>query len=78
MREMKCKRCKSDPNLYVCESGALYTLACVDVSMIIGAKETRETCEAFIKNCPIECFLKVTGELTEGSEHSFLGRRLEA
>ena len=37
-REMKCQRCKSDPNLYAHESGELYILAYVDDPMIIGSK----------------------------------------
>ena len=53
LREMKCKRCKSDPNLYERESAELYTLAYVDNLMIIGSKEMRE---AFIKNCLTKCF----------------------
>ena len=35
MRVMKCKRCKSDPNLYVRESGELCILAYVNDLMIL-------------------------------------------
>ena len=42
--------------------------------MIIGSKDMRE---AFIKELSRKVLLKVTGELTEGSERSFLGRRLK-
>ena len=54
------------------ERGELYILAHVDDPMIIASKE-----KAFIKEFSNKVLLKVTGELTAGSERSFLGRRLK-
>ena len=68
------RRMKSDPNLYYSASRKVYILCCyVDDLMIFGGKKAvAEVVESLQK----EFLLRVTGELSEGQEATFLGRRM--
>ena len=64
---------KSDPNLYYSASHKVYILCYVDDLMIFGDKKAvPEVVESLQK----ELLLRVTGELSEGQEATFLGRRM--
>ena len=66
------RRMKSDPNLYYSASRKVYILCYVDDLMIFGNKKAvAEVAESLQK----ELLLRVTGELSEGQEATFLGRR---
>ena len=67
------KRMKSDPNLYVHTEKRLYVLVYVDDLMFFGNKKHVEQCVSDLRK---DLLLKVTGTLEEGSEGSFLGRRI--
>ena len=73
MQKLKFKRCKSDGNLYCHESGSLFVLAYVDDLLIIGDDKLKRQ---FLEELQKELIVKITGELVEGTEHTFLGRRL--
>ena len=67
------RRMKSDPNLYYSASRKVYILCYVDDLMIFGDKKAvAEVVESLQK----ELLLRVTGELSEGQEATFLGRRM--
>ena len=67
------KRMKSDPNLYVHTEKRVYVLGYVDDLMFFGNKKHVEQCVSDLRK---DLLLKVTGTLEEGSEVSFLGRRI--
>ena len=64
---------KSDPNLYYSASRKVYILCYVDDLMIFGDKKAvADVVESLQK----ELLLRVTGELSEGQDAAFLGRRM--
>ena len=73
MHKLGFRRCKSDSNLYCHSSCELYVLAYVDDLTIVGEPQQAK---AFIEALNQELLVKITGTLEEGTEHSFLGRRL--
>ena len=73
MRKLGLRRCKSDSNLYCHSSRELCALAYVDDLMIVG--ETQQA-KALIEALNQELLVTIAGTLEEGTEHSFLGRRL--
>ena len=67
------RRMKSDPNLYYSASRKVYSLCYVDNLMIFGDKKAVAD---VIESLQKELLLRVTGELSEGQEATFLGRRM--
>ena len=64
---------KSDPNLYYSASRKVYILCYVDDLMIYGDKKAvADVVESLQK----ELLLRVTGELSEGQDATFPGRRM--
>ena len=64
---------KSDPNLYVNKTKRLYVLAYVDDLMFFGCKPDADDLISILRK---ELILKITGELTEGSQVTLLGRNI--
>ena len=67
------KRMKSDPTLYYSASRKVYILCYVDDLMIFGDKKA---VAGVVESLQKELLLRVTGELSEGQEATFLGRRM--
>ena len=68
------RRMNSDPNLYYNASRKVYILCYVDDLMILGEKKAVADVVASRQR---ELLLRVTGELSEGQEATFLGRRTQ-
>ncbi|CAE7439381.1 RE2 [Symbiodinium natans] len=64
---------KSDPNLYFHAGRKVYVLCYVDDLMLFGAKKD---VDAIVASLQKELLLRITGELVEGSEATFLGRKM--
>ena len=64
---------KSDLNLYYNASRKVYILCYVDNLIIFGDKKAVADVVASLQK---ELLLRVTGELSEGQEATFLGRRM--
>ena len=67
------QRMKSDPNLYFHAGRKVYVLCYVDDLMLFGAKKD---VDAIVASLQKELLLRITGELVEGSEATFLGRKM--
>ena len=70
MERNNFQRMKSEPDLYVRKTKRLYVLAYVDDLMFFGCKPDVDDLISILRK---ELILKVTGELTEGSQVTFLG-----
>ena len=73
MERNNFQRMKSDLNLYVHKAKGLYVLAYVDDLMFFGCKPDVDDLISILRK---ELILKVTGERTEGSQVTFLGRNI--
>ena len=67
------QRMKSDPNLYFHAKRKIYLLCYVDDLMLFGE---RKAVADLVADLQTELLLRVTGELSEGQEATFLGRRM--
>ena len=67
------RRMKSDPNLYYSASRKVYILCYVDDLMTFGDKKA---VAGVVESLQKELLDRVTGELSEGQEATFLGRRM--
>ena len=73
MKKLGFSRMKSDPNLYVHVQKRVYVLAYVDDLMVFGS---RAAIDHFTKELSKDLLLKITGQLSEGNDVSFLGRNI--
>ena len=67
------QRMKSDPNLYFHVKRKIYLLCYVDDLMLFGE---RKAVADLVADLQKELLLRVTGELSEGQEATFLGRHM--
>ena len=67
------QRMKSDPNLYFHAKRKIYLLCYVDDLMLFGE---RKSVADLVADLQKELLLRVTGELSEGQEATFLGRHM--
>ena len=67
------QRMKSDPNLYFHAKRKIYLLCYVDDLMLFGE---RKAVADLVADLQKELLLRVTGELSEGQEATFLGRHM--